>query len=370
MSYVLHIWEMPDAASWPSSAAEARQLLSQLSAVQLGQNPKFLTLAAKLTERYPCICLPEADDIAEDEWAWSDGPLDGKTNSAKYSIGLNTGMLDEVRPFVLQEAKELGLNVADDQAGETQLANGTLLSANAVEPKASHAPASKYDDVPTRRELEQAVFERLVPFMESRGYKAKKSDHSFKCSFPGGWHQITLFTEDRWPLHCRFKLLVASRFDAVTDLAVAVGMPHLSPKESKHQRTTVVDNAKWLNSTAEFIHADNKEYVVAKKTELENVLKHFFAQLENRLFPILEKYQTIEGLDELLNPDPVTGSMFFTSHENGSANVIAAYLAHNPRLAQLCDEFSSKTAHMKPDPYLVGSLRLCIDYIKAHPVST
>ncbi len=366
MSYVLHIWEKPDAAPWPASVDEAQQLLSRVATAQPGQNPKFLALASKLTSRYPCICSPEAEDISEDEWAWSDGPLDGKTNKAIYSIGLNVGMLDEVRPFVFQQAREAGLNVTDDQAGETQLASGVLLS---VQAKAVSAQASKYADVPTRRELEQVVFERLVPFMEKHHYKVRKSDRSFKCSFPGGWHQITLFTEDRWPLHCRFKLLVESRFDAVTDLTSSIGMPQLSAKETKHQRTTIIGNAKWVDDKPEFIHPGNKEYVVAKKSEIEKVMNHFFAKLENRLLPMLEKYKTIEGLDQLLNPDPVTGSVFFTCYTTGSAHVVAAYLARNPRTDQLCEEFLINTAQLPDDPYLVGSLRRCVEYVRTHSAS-
>jgi hypothetical protein len=101
--------------------------LTSLSGKITGQNPKFLVLAARLTARYPCICSPEAEEMPESELAWSDGPLDGKTEHAKYSIGLNTDMLKKVRQFVFDQALQLELNTMDEQAGQALLANGRLL---------------------------------------------------------------------------------------------------------------------------------------------------------------------------------------------------------------------------------------------------
>ena len=127
MSYVLHIWEQPAGQPWPSSIEEANSALTSLSRKTTGQNPKFLALATRLTARYPCICSPEAEEMPESEWAWSDGPLDGKTEHAKYSIGLNTDMLKKARQFVFDQALQLELNIMDEQAGQVLLANGRLL---------------------------------------------------------------------------------------------------------------------------------------------------------------------------------------------------------------------------------------------------
>lgn len=364
MSYVLHIWEKPDTVPWPTSVEEAHQLLTRLDGVQSGQNQKFLALARKLTERFPCICSQEAEDIPESDWAWSDGPLDGKTDQAKYSIGLNSGMLDQVRPFVFRLANEFGLCVTDDQAGCVQLANGAMLS---IALPATNTPKTAYDDVPKRRELEQIVFERLVPFMGKYGYKAIKSDRSFKQTFPNGWHEFSMDMVDQWPLQCKFDFGVTSRFHAVTNLECAIENPDRPLKDTKAMHTTVLGQRYWMAEVGGYVHGINKEYVVKSFSDIDPVMMHLFGQFET-LMTILEKYKTIEGLDQLLNPQPVASSMFFSSYRNGSAHLIAAYLARNPRLEQLCDEFLAETANINSDPYLVDPMRRCIEYIRTHPV--
>jgi hypothetical protein len=365
MSYVLHIWEKPDAASWPASVEEAQQLMDRLAATQPGENPRFVALARRLTERYPCICSPQAEAIPESDWAWTDGPLDGKTCKAKYSIGLSIGMLEEVRPFVLQQARELGLNVTDEQAGYIQLANGVGLSVATT----ASAPGADLNSLPKRRELEQLVFERLLPFMEKHGYKGRKSDRSFKHSFANGWHEFVMDTVDRWPLECKFRFSVASRFHAVTDLIAQIALPGYSPKDIKAMPTNIVGQKHWITEVGGYVQGSNKEYVVKSFSDIEPIMTHLFGKFE-ALLEILEKYKTIEGMDQLLNPQPVTDSIFFTSYKNGSAHVVAAYLARNPKLDQLCDEFLANTAHIKDDPYLVGPMRRCIEYIRTHPATT
>src|SRR5687768_10516130 len=118
MGYALHVWEKPADRPWPRDAAEANRLFSELQDRKpAGQNPKFVDLARRLTGRFPCIASREAEDMPESELAWSDGPLDGKTNKAVYGIGLLLQRIDEVYPFVVEQARTLGLNVADLQSG-------------------------------------------------------------------------------------------------------------------------------------------------------------------------------------------------------------------------------------------------------------
>ena len=360
MSYVLHLWEKPPAQPWPASVEEAGRVLARLEAEQPGQNPKFLALAAQLTARYPCITSPQAEDIPESEWAWSDGPLDGKTDRAKYSIGLNTGMLDEVHPFVLEQARQLGLNVTDEQAGQVQLANGVMLS---ITPAAQPAK-SEYDDVPTGRQLDQAVFERLVPFMEERGFKTRKSDRSFKRSFPGGWHRVYLFAEDHWPVDSSFQLGAHSRFDAVTDLIASIAFKERPADQVKNMVTTIIGPAKWMDESAEFIDSYKKEYVVRHHAQLETVIAHALRKLDDRLLPILRQCETIEGLDRLLNPEPVAQSVFFSSYRGGAKHIIAACLARNPRTKQLCEEFAANILDASRDPDL-EPLWKCIEYVRS-----
>ena len=195
MSYVLQIWEQPQGCPAPASVEAADQLLSQLHDTPSGQNPKFIELAQRLKALFPCICSPEAKKLPESKWAWSDGPLDGETESAVLGLGLNSDRLDKVRPFVVWHAKWLGLNVMDEQAGEVFLADGRVLCQPGSS-ASSTASEKSGNDLPKRAALVQIIFERLTPFLAQHGLKARKSDRSFKCTFPNGWHVLDIGSTD------------------------------------------------------------------------------------------------------------------------------------------------------------------------------
>ena len=124
MSYVLHFWDKPV----PTTVAEADQIHTRLSAERTAQNPQFIELAKRLTERYPCITTLEEDDDGLEQGAWSDGPLDGETDGPVYSLGVQPSMLGQVVPFVAATAGALGLVVYDMQAAEVHLPDGKVLT--------------------------------------------------------------------------------------------------------------------------------------------------------------------------------------------------------------------------------------------------
>lgn len=365
MSYVLHIWGHPEHLSLPASVEEADGFLSVAMKINVGQNSKFLTLAGQLTAKYPCLCSAEAEVLPQDELAWSDGPLNGRTESAVYSIGLNVSMLDEVLPFVVETAKALGLSVMDEQAGQVFLANGRVLSVPRPVP-ANPAPLKNYDDCPKPQQVRQIVFERLAPFLEKHGYKARKSDTSFICRFPNGWHTLEIDTLDYWPSSAVFRVGGFFRFNPVTDLICSInGTPS---EEIKHHYTRVLGQKMWMDEEREFIRKPNKEYQIKSFSELDMVMQHLIGKLESVVLPLVEKCKTIEGLDEVMNPVPVSDSIFFSSYERGAEHIIAAYIAHNPRLEDLCEECLTITEKRNGYPHLKELLRKCVDYVHTHPL--
>jgi len=364
MSYVLHIWEKPSDQPWPTTVEEAAKRVEGLKRINPGQNPKFVALAKRLTERYPCITSRQAEEMPESELAWSDGPLDGKTANAVYGVGVRVALLGEVRPFVVDQAKLLGLNVFDPQAGEVFLANGKVLRV----PFSSSVPAPEkdYDDVPTGRDLERTVFERLVPFLNKHGYKARKTDRSFKQAFPGGWHSIRVFALDSWPLYSEFMIAVHSRFDAVTDLSVSIDDPDTSPENARGRTTTALGMQKWLGAS-ELLHGGGStslQYKITSHAQIGMAMEHLFSNIEARLLPLLERYKTLEGLDALVNPVPVTDSPFFTMYEVADKHIITAYLARNPRLESLCEMFMAKSRDQRKRI----SLLKYVEYVRGHPL--
>ena len=172
MSYVLHLWEHPV----PASVAEADRIHTRLSAERTSQNPKFIELAKRLTERYPCMTTLEDDDL---EVAWSDGPLDGKTDSPVYTLGVQTAMLGEVVPFVAGTANGLGLTVYDTQAAEVHLPGGTVLTL----PERAAVDFRRPDEpevLDSRSQAAGLLVECLKPLLQHHGFKAVAGNASFK----------------------------------------------------------------------------------------------------------------------------------------------------------------------------------------------
>lgn len=363
MSYALHIWEQPAGCPVPVSIEAADHLLNQLHDTSSGQNPKFIQLAQRLTARFPCICSPKAENLPESEWAWSDGPLNGETESAVFGLGLNSEMLDSVRPFVLQQAKSLGLNVMDEQAGEVFLTDGKVLRQSGSSAP-SNVPEKDYDDVPKRAALVQIVFEKLTPFLAQYGFKARKSDRSFKRTFPNGWNVLDISSGDMWPLNAPFSFNAQIRFNEVTNLMCALGFPEKPSDQVKLSYTAGAPQVRWMDGEIHSFQSREGSYVVRSYSEIDAVIEHLKMKLETRLLPILEKCKTIEGLDEVLNPNSVTDSIFFPGHRWGYAHLITAYLAHNPNLEQLCQEFLDQTAYMPSDGTYVDATRKCIEFVR------
>lgn len=83
MSYVLHVWESPT----PASVIEADRIQARLSEEKSAQNPKFVAFARALAQAPG----PRADKNMQD--AWSDEPLDGRTDRAVYAIGVRAERL-------------------------------------------------------------------------------------------------------------------------------------------------------------------------------------------------------------------------------------------------------------------------------------
>ena len=113
MSYTLVIVRPPvpedDAAAW--------ELVWGLSEGPAdGEVPAvYYELIDRLTARYPCIC--DLPDETVDDGAWTDGPLRDNAGPAATVLGLASGRVAQVRPFVVETAGRLGLVVFDEQEG-------------------------------------------------------------------------------------------------------------------------------------------------------------------------------------------------------------------------------------------------------------
>ncbi len=71
----------------------------------------FQTLHDRLTAKYPCMCSLSDDEI--DDAVWSDGPLINNFGHRAAVLGLSYSYVEEVMPFLIKTANELGLVVFD-----------------------------------------------------------------------------------------------------------------------------------------------------------------------------------------------------------------------------------------------------------------
>ena len=376
MSYVLHFWQQPANEALPTSVQAADQLLSQLRQTQPGQNPVFITLAQRLTRRYPCICSDKAERMPESRHAWSDGPLNGKTEAAVYGIGLKLERLDEVRPFVVQQANALGLNVMDEQAGEVFLADGTVLPMPRPA-RAQNTPEKDYDDEQTCAALDKIIFERLTHFFAEFGFKAKKSDHSFKRTFRTGWQVISMGGGDSWSREGGFNFFIKVRWHEAALLIDSIIRPDEPPQQGKHRPTGCSPQSVWMDErllsrnawsatgcSPQSVWMDESDYhkcFAISYSDFDAMMERVFEVLRTRLLPILEKCKTLKGLDEVLNPLPLESSIFQNLSMLAFHNLIVAYLAQSPNLEAVCREIEERRTRY---PNANIEVYKCLDYVR------
>ncbi len=95
---------MADTAAWDELDSMIREA---------GEPPAvFRELHDRLTARYPCICtLP--DDRVDQDGVWSDGPLWNDFGHRAAVLGITWSRAEEVRPFLIRTANDLGVTVFD-----------------------------------------------------------------------------------------------------------------------------------------------------------------------------------------------------------------------------------------------------------------
>lgn len=371
MSYVLYIWEHPPAAPLPATIPEAARCVGLLRQSKPGHNPKFLALAKSLTARYPALNeLPSNEDGEPpdaDEYAWVDGELTGETDEAVFNLGLSTGMLDEVRPFVIEEALKLGLNIVDVQAGEVFLADGRTL---AVTKKAVNPvpPPEEKKELPKVRDLLRQVAERWAPLMKEHGYSYRKGGVVFKRKFAGGWQELGLDANgDFGAVCCWFGLRLVARLNEVSDLSNRV--EGISPQaiaeaheEVGWRPTLMMSQTRAMCPIAPRPFLDQSGgYQVTSVGQIEPMIEHVGELLKTFWLPMLERCETVAGIDDLLNGEyraPRTGMRVFYAANNAGDHIIAAFLAGNPRLEEICAA-EERTGFKNRE----GLLR-CIEYVR------
>ena len=107
MSYNIAICLLPVAPSDQAAWNELDPILNEDG----DPSSQFVELHARLTKRFPCI--RDLPDELIDEGVWSDGPLINNFGPRTAVLGMSYSRVDEVLPFLITTANEMGMTVFD-----------------------------------------------------------------------------------------------------------------------------------------------------------------------------------------------------------------------------------------------------------------
>lgn len=353
MSYVLQCWSPPVAWRHPGSLPEVLAMLEQLDR-QRGQEPRFLDFARRLTARYPCISTPESDDLDESELAWSDGPLDGRCDTAVYGIGLTSSRLDEVLPFVLDQARQLGLSVYDDQAGQAHLANGLVLDVEAGEqPRIFRTPRGQEAALPDKDTLLDRVETTLGPRLERLGFAIRRrnprqrSDYGYAelewaLPTPIGWVRLLFVALDPRAGAVSLKLYLEALAEPVSRWRLQVFHGGAVPADAKPLVTAGMWTRRWMNDTAGLTGGTSGELVMQTPARVAEALELLDQQIGERLTPMLDAFRSLSALAAALYPGRLQFSPYFNGLPTAVDALVAAHLSGAPWTPALLAELEAQ----------------------------
>lgn len=121
MSYTIDVTHVKISPNRDKALLQINSLRDELyeEDQELASRDKFLPLYEILVSKYPCICEDDGEDSP-----WSDGPLIDNFGSNHAIIGFLFESADEVFPFILSHAIDLGFTVYDGQSDKFYYPDG------------------------------------------------------------------------------------------------------------------------------------------------------------------------------------------------------------------------------------------------------
>lgn len=187
MSYVLHVWDGPE----PTSVQGAADLLAELTRRAAPPNPKLVALASRLTERL-------SGSSASAATLWPEGPPTGHSGTAVVSLPVPPAVHAIVGPVLLQAARDLGLVVFDEQAGQVHLPSGRLLSLRPPGPP-NETPV-RGDALQSKQQVQALCLQAIEPGLSAAGFRTIRSQSTFSRSAPMGTAEAVLDVTDYAPV--------------------------------------------------------------------------------------------------------------------------------------------------------------------------
>lgn len=320
MSYIIHIWESPV----PSTVEEAEALHQQLAGQKGPQNPKFITLASKLTACFPVAMSMDGDD--DDDAVWTDGALDGLTDQPVYGIGVRTDALERVLPVLLRLARDLQLVVYDMQAARLYRTDGQIMGlAGEARVVASEEKGAR-EELQGRAHVLTLLKQALEPVMAPHGFKPSKVGFGKNLKeveqhvvFDIGDYvakEIRIFVRIQLKLSGPLKQIAENFTSGTCQLALPV----------------LLEGKDLPLFTARHVGVEFQARFVDELRNLGHKLMQVFSDV---IFPKLTDFETIAGLNRSFGDYDAGADPSLTSLLYG--DILVAYLCGHPGLPKLID---------------------------------
>lgn len=319
MSYIIHVWDTPV----PSTVAEAEALHQQLARQKVPQNPKFITLASKLTACFPGVTVMDDD---EDDAVWTDGPLDGLTDEPVYGIGVRTDALERVLPVLIRLARELQLVVYDMQAARLYRPDGQVIGMRGQVRVVASEESGAREELQGKAQVLTLLKQALEPLMASHGFKPNKVGFGKKLKeveqhvvFDIGDYvtkEVRIYVRIQLKLPDPLKQIAEDFTSGACELALPV----------------LLEGKGLPLSTAHHVGVEFQARFVDELRNLGHKLVQVFSDV---VVPKLADFETIAGLNRSFDDydagsDPALTSLLY-------GDILVAYLCGYPGLFDLID---------------------------------
>jgi hypothetical protein len=344
MSYVIHIWEHPASKPMPTDIEIASFWHERFSQISGNPSPQFPALAKRLLKQFP---YEESFD-ADDDNIWSEGPPSSGENCV-WGLGVNVKALPQLMPYLLEQAKSLGLVVFDMQSGTAYLPNSKIFGRQIEWSQlAASATSSPDEHKPFKHQSEaHAIFIAMMePVLKPNGFKYVKSRHSFVKTYPQVEHRLSFYVEG---------------YEPSFDYSMYVGIEaKLKPSEfttrAKNSSNGSIGTSMHLSDlyrlasaaasaptwTSPRIGDDQVLFKAENPAQLREQLAPIAKYSEEVVIPVLARCTSFKGVDECINNDDLAKRIVQVRRTN---NLYFAHLAQNPNIETLAKTIVS-TADM------------------------
>jgi hypothetical protein len=301
--------------TYPITAEFALKRMDELRAKPVGSLEEYQELVRRLTRRYP----DSRTSMNSDQRIWAEDPADVPAGWV-YSLCIKPEHITAVRPFMIDAANAFGLDLLDPQAMQMFLRDSDVVWQKRVW-------TSRKREL-TKTVIINSVVEALRPLFEAHGFKYIKSLTGFNRKIKDGKQEIRFSSPGGQYVNASINIL----FKDKSGICQTV-YPNLP--------ANAADPLWFWGNLPSFVNPDDfGELYMDRNSGIGVYQEQHFAPLiagmekvfEERVLPLIDDINDIDGLDALLNP-PVPERPFY--RRRSAKRLIVAYLAHNPGFDQM-----------------------------------